>query len=308
MNENDIIDILNQDANMREANRRFEQKLPAMPAVLNERVTQRLNAEGKRQKRIKKTWWIVGTLTSVSAACVILFLTHILSVEKNEKDTGTTSPMVKTKTVERKTNQTAQRDIPTQENPNLQMEMTSTTETEFIAKTEDATSNPATEIEKNEINNVIPKQDKTKSQERTLAKENSAKPETGKKVPKDGVGKIAPENGIGKESLLAENPEEYQGNPKFRPTKSKGGSAKQYKVYSDTIGSRIFQSPENALIAIRMLRECDDIINHETQEIRNEIIEATFNVAPPSGKAILVKDENGDLNVMETGKTRIIEL
>ena len=78
--------------------------------------------------------------------------------------------------------------------------------------------------------------------------------------------------------------------------------------YADTLGSHIFQSPENVLIAMKMLDECDDIYRNELQEVRNNVIDATFRVAPPSGSAILVKDMNGDLDVVDREKKRIIEL
>ena len=78
--------------------------------------------------------------------------------------------------------------------------------------------------------------------------------------------------------------------------------------YADTLGSHIFQSPENVLIAMKMLDECDAIYRNELQEVRNNVIDATFRVAPPSSSAILVKDMNGDLDVVDREKKRIIEL
>ncbi len=78
--------------------------------------------------------------------------------------------------------------------------------------------------------------------------------------------------------------------------------------YADTLGSHIFQSPENVLIAMKMLDECDAIYRNELQEVRNNVIDATFRVAPPSGSAILVKDMNGDLDVVDRERQRIIEL
>ena len=80
------------------------------------------------------------------------------------------------------------------------------------------------------------------------------------------------------------------------------------KFNPDTLGNDIFESRQNILIAMRLLSECEDIIRQEKQEFRNGLIEATFNAVPPSDNAILVKDENGDLNVVETGKRTIIEL
>lgn len=78
--------------------------------------------------------------------------------------------------------------------------------------------------------------------------------------------------------------------------------------YADTLGNHIFQSPENVLIAMKMLEECDAVIRNELQEVRNNVIDATFRVAPPSGSAILVKDISGDLDVVDRERQRIIEL
>ena len=78
--------------------------------------------------------------------------------------------------------------------------------------------------------------------------------------------------------------------------------------YADTLGNHIFQSPENVLIAMKMLEECDAVIRNELQEVRNNVIDASFRVAPPSGSAILVKDMSGDLDVVDRERQRIIEL
>lgn len=78
--------------------------------------------------------------------------------------------------------------------------------------------------------------------------------------------------------------------------------------YADTLGNHIFQSPENVLIAMKMLEECDAVIRNELQEVRNNVIDASFRVAPPSGSAILVKDISGDLDVVDRERQRIIEL
>ncbi len=78
--------------------------------------------------------------------------------------------------------------------------------------------------------------------------------------------------------------------------------------YADTLGNSIFESSENVLLAVEMLTECEAVIRQETQRVRNNLIEATFEVLPPSKEAILVKEENGDLNLMDTRRPRIIEL
>ena len=82
----------------------------------------------------------------------------------------------------------------------------------------------------------------------------------------------------------------------------------QSEEYADTLGSSIFQSPENVLLAMQMLAGCEHVIQQETQRMRNNLIEASFEVMPPSKETILVKDENGDLNLLDTRYQRTIEL
>ena len=59
-------------------------------------------------------------------------------------------------------------------------------------------------------------------------------------------------------------------------------------------------------IAIQMLSECEETILREEQEMRNHIIQATFNAMPQPANAVLVTNEAGDYEVIET-KT-IIEI
>lgn len=76
----------------------------------------------------------------------------------------------------------------------------------------------------------------------------------------------------------------------------------------DTLGSLIFQSPENMKIALELLSECDTTIRQEKQEVRNYLIETSFNVMSPAKNAILVTEENGDFNVVNPDIVNIIEL
>ena len=75
---------------------------------------------------------------------------------------------------------------------------------------------------------------------------------------------------------------------------------------SDTLGNGIWRSERNVAIAIQMLSECKETILREEQEMRNHIIQATFNATPQPAKAVLVTNEAGDYEVIET-KT-IIEI
>ena len=75
---------------------------------------------------------------------------------------------------------------------------------------------------------------------------------------------------------------------------------------SDTLGNGIWRSERNVALAIQMLSECEETILREEQEMRNHIIQATFNATPQPANAVLVTNEAGDYEVIET-KT-IIEI
>lgn len=68
----------------------------------------------------------------------------------------------------------------------------------------------------------------------------------------------------------------------------------------DTLGEGIWQNEENVRIALQMLAECEATIQREEQEIRNNIVRATFNATPQPANAILVTNELGDYEVIET--------
>ncbi len=74
----------------------------------------------------------------------------------------------------------------------------------------------------------------------------------------------------------------------------------------DTLGNGIWRSERNVAIAIQMLSECEETILREEQEMRNHIIQATFNATPQPANVVLVTNEAGDYEVIET-KT-IIEI
>ena len=74
----------------------------------------------------------------------------------------------------------------------------------------------------------------------------------------------------------------------------------------DTLGNGIWRSERNVALAIQMLSECEETILREEQEMRNHIIQATFNATPQPANAVLVTNEAGDYEVIET-KT-IIEI
>lgn len=74
----------------------------------------------------------------------------------------------------------------------------------------------------------------------------------------------------------------------------------------DTLGSSIWRSERNVVIALQMLSECEATIRREEQETRNMVIEATFRATPQPANAVLVTNEAGDYEVIETKTIREI--
>ncbi len=74
----------------------------------------------------------------------------------------------------------------------------------------------------------------------------------------------------------------------------------------DTLGDSIWQQKENVELALRLLADCEAAILRGEQEIRNNIIEATYRATPQPENAILVTNELGDYEVIET--RNIIEI
>jgi len=77
-------------------------------------------------------------------------------------------------------------------------------------------------------------------------------------------------------------------------------------VNPDTLGNEIWQNPENVERAIRILADCKATIQREEQEMRNMVIKATFHATPQPANAVLVTNEVGDYEVLET--KRIVEI
>ena len=76
----------------------------------------------------------------------------------------------------------------------------------------------------------------------------------------------------------------------------------------DTLGSGIWQSERNVRLAIKMLSECEAVIEKSEQEVRNNIVRATFNAMPQPANAVLVTNEAGDCFVSDTNRETIIEI
>ena len=107
-------------------------------------------------------------------------------------------------------------------------------------------------------------------------------------------------------------PPTLEGRGMATPTKTvvakrkKVAQASRQDAIADTLGSSIWQREENVVLAVQMLSDCEQTIRREEQEVRNAIIEATFNAVPRPANIILVSDENGAYEVVET--KRIINI
>ena len=78
------------------------------------------------------------------------------------------------------------------------------------------------------------------------------------------------------------------------------------RVIATTLGNEIWHNPENVERAIRILADCKATIQREEQEMRNMVIVTTFRATPQPANAVLVTNETGDCEVIET--KRIIEI
>ena len=95
-------------------------------------------------------------------------------------------------------------------------------------------------------------------------------------------------------------------SPPYSSSQPRGKDSQTRHSLPDTLGNGIWQHEENVVRAVRILSECEADIRQEEQEIRNHIIRATFRAMPQPAGVILVSDENGDYEVIET--KRIINI
>ena len=72
------------------------------------------------------------------------------------------------------------------------------------------------------------------------------------------------------------------------------------QVPPDTLGNDIWQDERNVMLALEMLQDCEATIEQGERTLHNEIIEATFRATPQSPHAILVCNELGEYEVIET--------
>ena len=106
--------------------------------------------------------------------------------------------------------------------------------------------------------------------------------------------------------VAAPNKEVLTLKRKMAVSRKKVAQASQRDAIADTLGSGIWERKENVVLAVQMLSDCEKTIRREEQEVRNAVIEATFNAVPRPANVILVSDENGAYEVVET--KRIINI
>ena len=84
-------------------------------------------------------------------------------------------------------------------------------------------------------------------------------------------------------------------------------AARHIATIPDTLGSGIFRSERNVVLAVQMLSECKNSIQKGEQSVRNAIVEATYH-AIPQPNTTLVVCETGDYQIVEENRQAIIEI
>jgi len=75
----------------------------------------------------------------------------------------------------------------------------------------------------------------------------------------------------------------------------------------DTLGSNLWKSERNVMLALQMLSDCVETIHKSEQAARNTIVEATFKTMPEP-QTVLVTNEAGDYEVVAANQQSIIEI
>ena len=94
--------------------------------------------------------------------------------------------------------------------------------------------------------------------------------------------------------------EKWVREPSPDPPRTHRKKLRTHQSLTDTLGNGIWQNRENVVRALQMLAECEATILREEQEVRNTVIEATFRATPQPANVILVTNETGDYEVIET--------
>jgi hypothetical protein len=92
--------------------------------------------------------------------------------------------------------------------------------------------------------------------------------------------------------------------PKPAPRKHRRKAAKEIP---DTLGSSIWQSERNVLMALQVLSECEAVIEKEELAVRNALVETSYNTLPQPGTQLVVC-ENGDYQIVASNEQNIIEI
>jgi rubredoxin len=79
------------------------------------------------------------------------------------------------------------------------------------------------------------------------------------------------------------------------------------KEIPDTLGSGIWQSERNVLMALQVLSECEAVIEKEELAVRNALVETSYNTLPQPGTQLVVC-ENGDYQIVASNEQNIIEI
>ena len=82
---------------------------------------------------------------------------------------------------------------------------------------------------------------------------------------------------------------------------------KPAKEIPDTLGSGIWQSERNVLMALQVLSECEAVIEKEERAVRNVLGETSYNTLPQPGTQLVVC-ENGDYQIVASNEQNIIEI
>ncbi len=285
MNKNDISTTLHRDINLRNAVRRHEEKSSPLPEHLNHQTIRRLNQINGRRHGIKSQKQVLTAIISAIAASLLLLIT----LKRFSENPST--PSIAPSTIAKSPNSVEEANLAhsmeKEHTSNMYVELGMKKGEEF--KTEKKHTQKAKEQTDKHYLMANQKMDEKIMRACPVLSDNKLTETHVERHPKS----MQPQ----------EHKEEWQLEENSYSTEEEVA-----EVFADTLGCDILKSPENRLIALQMLNDCEATIERETQEVRNYLIEATFNVVPPSRNAILVIDENGDYNVVETVNKKIIEL
>ena len=119
-------------------------------------------------------------------------------------------------------------------------------------------------------------------------------------VPQEEAPASGGSGGSGDDSLTPSSKKDWVRESSPDPPRTHRKKLRTHQSLPDTLGNGIWQNRENVVRALQMLAECEATILREEQEVRNTVIEATFRATPQPANVILVTNEAGDYEVIET--------